>query len=144
MANLTIKEGSKVRLHFSLALEDGATVDSNFGGTPASLTIGDGRLPAGFEKILMGLSAGDQKHQPVAPAEAFGMPNPANIQRVPRGSFDSAIKLEEGLVVSFADAAGNELPGVVQRFDEECVTIDFNHPLAGRNLLFKVQIVDVG
>ncbi len=143
MPDVSIKEGSRISFHFSLKLDEGDIVDSNFDSSPASMTVGDGSLPAGFEKILIGLTAGDCKRAQIAPADAFGMPNPENIQTLPRSSFDSSIELEDGLVVSFADAAKNELPGVINRFDDQSVTVDFNHPLAGRHLLFEVQILEV-
>ena len=68
---------------------------------------------------------------------------PGNVQRIPRASFGADVELEEGLVVSFSDAANSELPGVVRQFDDDMVEVDFNHPLAGRNLSFEVRILDV-
>jgi FKBP-type peptidyl-prolyl cis-trans isomerase SlpA len=76
----------------------------------------------------------------VPPEDAFGQPNENNVQRISRDSFDAGLELEIGLVCSFADAAGGELPGLVIAFDEEEVTVDFNHPLAGRTILFDVHI----
>ena len=76
----------------------------------------------------------------VPPEDAFGQPNENNVQRVPLEQFDEDIELEIGLVFSFADAAGGELPGMIISFDDEEVTIDFNHPLAGRTILFDVLI----
>ncbi len=138
-----IEKGSKVTLHFSLKLDDGSVVDSTSSEKPASLTIGDGNLPEGFEETLLGLIAGEDRASRIPPEKAFGMPNPNNVQRIPRGSFASGVELEEGLVMSFSDAANSELPGVVRAFDDEVVEVDFNHPLAGRHLIFEVQILDV-
>ncbi|WP_366139472.1 peptidylprolyl isomerase [uncultured Endozoicomonas sp.] len=138
-----IEKGSKVTLHFSLKLEDGVLVDSTLEGKPASLVIGDGNLPEGFEESLIGMSVGEDRVATIPTEKAFGMPNPNNVQRIPRGSFTIETELEEGLVVFFADAANNELPGVVRSFDDEVVEVDFNHPLAGHSLLFEVQIIDV-
>ena len=76
----------------------------------------------------------------VPPEDAFGQPNENNLQRLPLGQFDDDIELEIGLVFSFADAAGGELPGMIISFDEKEVTVDFNHPLAGRTILFDVLI----
>ncbi|WP_257286027.1 peptidylprolyl isomerase [Endozoicomonas sp. SESOKO1] len=138
-----IERGSKVTLHFSLKLDDGSVVDSTPSEKPASLIIGDGNLPEGFEETLYGLASGEDRVSRIPPEKAFGMPNPNNVHRVPRGSFASGVELEEGLVISFADAANSELPGVVRNFDDEMVEVDFNHPLAGRHLTFEVQILDV-
>ena len=76
----------------------------------------------------------------VPPEDAFGQPNENNVQHLPRDQFDDDIDLEIGLVFSFADAGGGELPGMIIAFDDDEVTIDFNHPLAGRTILFDVQV----
>ena len=76
----------------------------------------------------------------VPPEDAFGQPNDNNVQQLPRGQFDDDIELEIGLVFSFADAGGGELPGMIISFDDEEVTVDFNHPLAGRTILFDVLV----
>ena len=138
-----IEQDSKVTLHFSLQLDDGSVVDATPGQQPASLVIGDGSLPPGFEQQLLGLAAGDERSVRIPPEKAFVMPNPNNVQRLPRGRFGNDIELQEGLVMSFADAAAGELPGVICRVDEQMVEVDFNHPLAGRHLIFNVQIVAV-
>ncbi|MDP0561414.1 MAG: FKBP-type peptidyl-prolyl cis-trans isomerase [Candidatus Endonucleobacter sp. (ex Gigantidas childressi)] len=144
MSNVSITQGSKVSLHFSLMLEDGAIVNSNFGQSPASLIIGDGSLPQGFETVLMGLSVGDKKKVMVLPEQAFGMRNTSNIQNISRTAFKDDIALEEGLIVSFSDAANSELPGVIHRIGEQSIEVDFNHPLAGHHLQFEVEILEIG
>ncbi|MCW7553841.1 peptidylprolyl isomerase [Endozoicomonas gorgoniicola] len=140
---LAIGAGRRVALHFSLQLDDGQVVDSNFGGNPASFIVGDGSLPAGFEQAILGMSAGDEGVFRIPPEKAFGMPHPDNQQSFPRSRFASDIQLQEGLVMSFADARNSELAGVVTAFDDERVFVDFNHPLAGRELLFRVRVVQV-
>ena len=138
-----IQAGSKVTLHFSLKLENNDVVDSTFDRAPASLTVGDGNLPDGFEKHIYGLTVGSRESFLVSPEDAFGQHNPSNIQRVGRSRFAPDMELAEGLVISFSDQAGSELPGVVQGFDEQTVTVDFNHPLAGKSLIFDVEILAV-
>ncbi|MDM3871264.1 FKBP-type peptidyl-prolyl cis-trans isomerase [Porticoccus sp. W117] len=138
-----IAEGAKVTLHFSLSLEDGQLVDSNFDGEPATFTVGDGSLLPGFEQSLFGLKAAEKRQFAVAPENGFGQPNPNNIQQVDRTNFDTDTQLESGLVMTFLDANKVEVPGVVTEFDEKTVTVDFNHPLAGRTILFDVHILSV-
>lgn len=140
---LEIGAGTEVTLHFSLVLEDGAVVDSNFDAQPATFTVGDGKLLPGFEQALFGLVAGDKKSMQIPPEQGFGQPNPNNIQEVKRKNFAADMELAEGLVVSFADANGGELPGVISEIGEEIVKVDFNHPLAGRDITFTVEIVKV-
>ena len=140
MNEVAVSEGTRVFLNFSLCLEDGSEVDSNFGGEPVDFVIGDGSLLPGFERLLFGMSAGDRRMFSIDPDNAFGQHQDANIQALPRAHFGEDMEIEQGLVVSFADAAGGEVPGVVLDFDDSEVTVDFNHPLSGRTILFDVQI----
>lgn len=142
MSQLTIAPDTKVTLHFAIKLEDGQVVDSNFDGSPATFVVGDGQLLEGFEKTLIGMKPGDEAVIDIMPEQGFGMSNPSNMQRLPRKQFGDMV-LEPGLVVSFADANDGELPGVVAEFDDNMVTVDFNHPLAGKNLKFEVKILSV-
>ena len=143
MTALTVGEGTQVTLNFSLKLENGDVVDSNFDSAPVSFVVGDGNLLPGFERALFGLSEGSRETLTIEPENGFGQANPNNLQVIPRDQFDPTIALEKGLVLSFADVQKAELPGVVADFDDEKVTIDFNHPLAGRRSIFDVHIHQV-
>jgi FKBP-type peptidyl-prolyl cis-trans isomerase SlpA len=143
MRDLTIGPGTAVTLHFALRLPEGDEVDSNFEQDPATFTVGDGSLLPGFEKALFGLREGDRETLLIKPEDGFGQHNPSNIQEIPRQQFNPDIELSEGLVLSFADAQKAELPGVVRQFDDEVVVVDFNHPLAGRDILFDVAIIRI-
>ena len=138
--DVPVSEGTRVFLNFSISLEDGSEVDTNFGGDPVDFVVGDGSLLPGFERLLFGMSAGERQMFTVTPEDAFGQPNDNNVQYLPRDQFDDDVDLEIGLVFSFADAGGGELPGMVIAFDEEEVTVDFNHPLSGRTILFDVLV----
>ena len=143
MSTTKVGENTLVTLHFSLSLNNGDLIDSTFDKQPAKFEFGDGQLPDGFQSYLFGMTAGETNEWQVPPEKSFGMPNPNNIQIMKRADFADDMELAEGLVVSFADANKSELPGVVKTFDEDKVTVDFNHPLAGEVLSFKVEIVDV-
>lgn len=146
-----IAADSKVSMHFALRMNgidaDGAStledVDSTFNAKPAEFVLGDGNLLPGFEEFLIGLTAGDHKTFTVPAEKAFGQSNPQNVQEMKRSSFALDMPLSPGLVVSFADAAKAELPGVIKSIDGDYVTVDFNHPLAGKDLEFEVQILSV-
>jgi FKBP-type peptidyl-prolyl cis-trans isomerase SlpA len=138
-----IDSSSKVTLHFSLKFEDGAVIDSTFEKEAATFVMGDGSLLDGFEKKLLGLTKGEKQSFTVLPEEGFGQPNPNNVQQFARSDFAEDMELAEGLVVTFADARQSELPGVVKSVDDQQVVVDFNHPLAGCNIIFDVEIVDV-
>ncbi|GED23212.1 FKBP-type peptidyl-prolyl cis-trans isomerase [Halomonas sabkhae] len=137
-----IDEGMQVTLHFTLKLEDGTVVDSTRDKQAATFQVGDGNLPPGFERPIMGLSAGDEGSYEVSPEHAFGQHNPQNVQMIALDDFGDQTP-ESGMVMSFADAAGGELPGVIKEVGEKQVEVDFNHPLAGRTLTFEVEVIEV-
>ncbi|APX94548.1 peptidylprolyl isomerase [Halomonas sp. 1513] len=137
-----IADGMEVTLHFTLKLEDGTVVDSTRDKRPATFQVGDGNLPPGFEAPLEGLTDGDTGSYQISPEHAFGQHNPQNVQLLKRDDFDD-VEPEVGTVMSFADAAGGELPGVIASIDGEQVEVDFNHPLAGRTLTFEVEVIQV-
>ncbi len=133
----------RVTLHFAVKLVDGSIVDSNFEKTPATFEVGDGQLLPGFEKALFGLKAGECKEISIQPEQGFGMPNPNNIQQMKKTDFAAELELQPGLMLSFADANNSELPGVIRMIEGDRVEVDFNHPLAGKDLLFEVRILEV-
>jgi FKBP-type peptidyl-prolyl cis-trans isomerase SlpA len=140
---MQIQENSKVTLHFALRLEDGQVVDSTFDQDPATLNVGDGNLPEGFEKHILGMSEGDKRTVRVEPEDAFGQINPGNIQSFKKEQFAQTGELEQGMIVSFKDASGSELPGTIALIEADVVSVDFNHPLAGKSLDFDIEIIRV-
>ncbi len=136
----SIGPGKRVKLHFALRLSDGELIDSNFDRAPVVFTVGDGNLLPGFEQALFGLKAGDQRDVELAPEQAFGPVVEDNIQRFPRYRFPPDLELTKGLVIDFADAAGNTQAGVIIDWDASLVSVDFNHPLAGRQIHFNVHV----
>ena len=141
--HLAIEPNTRITLKFSLALETGEEVDSNFGQDPVSFVMGDGSLLPGFERRLLGMRAGDEAEFRIPSEEGFGDPQDDNIQEIPRREFDEGAPLEPGMLFSFADAAGGEVPGMIAAVGEDSVTVDFNHPLSGRTIHFRVRIARV-
>ena len=139
---LAVAPGRRVRLHFSLLLDNGEEVDSTRGGSAAECVMGDGSLLPGFERAIEGMKAGEGGQIPIAAADAFGEHQSGNLQTMQRGDFDDLEDLSVGLIVSFA-GPGGELPGVIRKVCEESVIVDFNHPLAGRDIVFDVAILSV-
>lgn len=142
MSEQRIGQNSTVTLHFALKFDNGDVVDSNFEKDPATFKVGDGSLLPGFERVLFRLKDGDKRSFEILPEQGFGTPNEQNVQVMPRSQFDS-MELDHGVLVIFKDAAGGEMPGVVKAFDDKNVTVDFNHPLAGKVITFDVEIVKV-
>jgi FKBP-type peptidyl-prolyl cis-trans isomerase SlpA len=138
---IPVETGTSVTLHFSLALEDGHVVDSNFEGKAATFRVGDGNLLPDFEAVLKGLVDGDEREFTIAPENAFGQHNPENVQAVDRSNFNDD-ELEIGAMYSFQNGDG-ELPGVIVDLGDKEIMVDFNHPLAGQKILFRVKILRV-
>ncbi len=143
-----IEPACQISLHFSLSLTNGEPIDSNFEGRPASFRLGDGNMLPGFEQELLGLCAGDELEVTLPAEQAFGAINPENQHCFAIAKFrdlleDELMPAEIGSVVSFKDAGGFDLPGVVFKITDDLVYVDFNHPLAGKEILFKAKILSV-
>lgn len=144
MKRLGIEHGHEVVMHFTLKLSDGSVADSTkVAGKPAKFRMGDGNLTPSFEACLIGLRAGDEREFTLAPDDAFGMPNPANVYQVDATKFKDDTKAEVGAILTFTQPDGTELPGIVRQVNEQFVSIDFNHPLAGQEVVFAVEIISV-
>jgi FKBP-type peptidyl-prolyl cis-trans isomerase SlpA len=138
-----ISPGKTVVLNFELALNENQIIDSNFSKAPVEFSVGDGNLMPGFEMALFGLRADEEKSMTIPADQAFGNAREENIQTFPRYRFPADLAMEKGLMINFSDAGGSEQPGIIKSFDSERVEIDFNHPLADRDILFKVKIHSV-
>jgi FKBP-type peptidyl-prolyl cis-trans isomerase SlpA len=138
-----ISPESTVTLHLSLTLEDGTVAESTFADEPLTLTMGDGSLAAGLELALYGLRPGDTQRLALYPEQAFGLRDPGKVHQLPRADFDAQLVLEPGSIIGFDTPGGEELSGTIIGFDDVTVEVDFNHPLAGRTVIFEVEIIAV-
>lgn len=138
---MEVTSGSKVSINYKLTV-DGVVVDSSDGGDPLTYTQGAGDIIPGLESQLMGLKVGDKKSVVVEPAQGYGEHNPDAVQKVPRANFKDASELEAGMLVS-GNSGGQEFQAIVAEVTPADVTLDFNHPLAGKTLHFEIEIVKV-
>ena len=138
---IPVGPGTRITLKFSLYLKDGELIDST-DDRPASCAIGDESLLPGFERAMFGMRAGQKEVFDIRPEDGFGMSNPDNIHIMQAELFKEVDK-KEGVVVSFADPHGLERPGVISRVLGDTLEVDFNHPLAGKELIFEVEILAV-
>ncbi|WP_394129753.1 FKBP-type peptidyl-prolyl cis-trans isomerase [Shewanella maritima] len=130
--------------HMNIKLEDGSTADSTqASGKPAKLNIGDQSLSPAFEAQLLGLAQGDKHNFTLGAKDAFGESNPDAIHHMDRSRFPADMELEEGVIVSFAGPGGSEIPGIVREVAGNSITVDLNHPLAGRDVTFELDVVEV-
>lgn len=138
-----IQPGSEVLMHFSIRLEDGTLAESSFEEEPMRFTLGDGTLVEGLELALLGLKPGDRQSLKIAAENAYGFPDQANVQPVERSEFPQDMDLQPGVIIAFTTPAGDEIPGTILAVGDSQVTVDFNHPLAGHEIEFEVEIIEV-
>lgn len=141
-SELEIVPGSTVTLHFSLSLTDGTEAISTFDEEPLTFQMGDKTFQPTMEMALYGLKAGDEQTLTLTPEQAYGEPDPGLIQQMPLEDF-SDVKPELDQVMSFTLPDGEETLGVVREILDEEVTVDFNHPMAGMEVVFKVSILNI-
>ena len=140
---LTIGAGCVVTMHFTLALEDGTIADATIDGEPMVFEIGDGTLVEGLEMVLYGLKAGDKQSLSIEPRDTFGFPEDENIHTLPRTEFSDDLNIEEGMIIGFSTPSGDEIPGAIMEIKDDEVKVDFNHPLAGHEVVFSVEIIEI-
>lgn len=143
MSNQKVEKDSSVTLHFSLTLADGTPVDGTVDGEPMTFTMGDGSMIAAFEQVILGLGVGDKQQVSLEPRDTFGFPEEENKHWMKKSEFDLDVELEEGLVIEFSTPANDQVPGILMEISEDEVLVDFNHPLAGHEVVFSVEIVAI-
>lgn len=138
-----IQTGSRVTLNYTLSLADGMLVDSTPPDEPVSLTIGNGELIEFLEQRLLGLMAGDQRHFAISAAESYVAKDPETVQILARSDFPVEMALEPGQLLGFKTPDDREIPGRILSVSTTEVSVDFSHPLAGRDLVFDVEILAI-
>lgn len=140
---ITIGPGCEVSMHFTLTFTDGFVVDASEPGRPMTFTMGDGSLIHGLEYALYGLKAGDRQRIEIDPLNGFGFHDPENVHTLPRAEFAADLPVEVDTVMAFSTPSGEEVPGVIKEVRGDEVVVDFNHPCAGHDVIFDVEIVDI-
>ena len=141
---MNIKNGQKVTIHYVGKLKDGTVFDSSRNqGSPLSFTVGDGKILPAFEKAVVDMNIGDVKTILLEAAEAYGEVNPDAVRIVPKTQFGTTDDLEVGAMVRGQSPDGNPIHATVRSIDTNDIILDFNHPLAGQNLDFEVELLSV-
>ncbi len=137
------KAGDTVAIHYTGTLADGSQFDSSEGRDPLRFTLGSGQIIAGLDAAITGMSQGEKKSVTIAAAEAYGDHRPEAVQAVPRAQIPAEIPLEVGGGLQVQTPDGKTIPVTVTSVTDEEVTLDANHPLAGKDLTFAVELVEI-
>jgi FKBP-type peptidyl-prolyl cis-trans isomerase SlpA len=140
---LRIVTRSKVKLHYSITLADGTEVVSTFCEEPIACRLGDATLAERLESCLIGLSEGDEAVFTLSGDEVFGPASEDNVQSIDISAFPPEMPLSIGQLIAFTTPGGDEVAGLIQNLSDNEAVIDFNHPLCGRTIRFRVMIMEV-
>lgn len=135
--------GDTVRVHYTGTLEDGTVFDSSRDHEPMQFTIGQRRLIPGFEQGVVGMEAGDSKTVKIPAAEAYGVHEPEKVIEVERSQLPPDFQLEIGMRLQGTPPGGRPVDFTVVSLTDSKVTLDGNHPLAGKDLTFDIQLIDI-
>jgi len=139
---MTVEKGSKIKVEYTGSFEDGEVFDaSEKHGEPLAFEAGAGMVVPGFDAAVIGMEVGEEKSVTLKPEEAYGEPHPNAVQIVPRDKFPA--EAEEGMVIGVPLPNGQQIPAKITKIDDKEVTIDMNHPMAGKVLVFKIKIVSI-
>ncbi|MFC6639076.1 peptidylprolyl isomerase [Sulfitobacter sp. JBTF-M27] len=139
-----VKSGDTVAIHYTGTLLDGTQFDSSEGREPLEYEVGSGHIIPGLDAAMPGMEVGDKKTVKIASADAYGPLNPEMRQAVPREGIPADIPLEVGTQLQMQTPEGQTLPVMVVEVDEATVTLDANHPLAGKDLQFDIELMKIG
>jgi len=139
-----VKIGDTVHIHYTGTLADGETFDSSAGRDPLEFTVGSGQIIPGLDAAIAGMGVGDTKTVEVPADQAYGAVEPGGRQSVPRAEIPDDIPLDPGTQLQVQTPQGQEMRVMVVDVTETEVTLDANHPLAGRDLTFAIELVAIG
>ncbi len=137
------KTGDTVRIHYTGKLTDGTQFDSSTGRDPLEFQLGAGQVIKGLEKEIDGMEVGTKSTVTIPAPEAYGPHDPAQVQRVERTVIPADIDLQVGMQLGANTQNGNQITLTVTEIGDAEVTLDANHPLAGKDLVFDVELVEV-
>lgn len=138
---MPIKNGDKIKVDYKGTLEDGTVFDDSTNHGPLEFTAGGGQLIKGFDEAVIGMELGEEKTIKLPPSEAYGDHNPELIKKMPKKGIPPEAK--EGMIIGVGLANGAQIPAKIMTIGDDYVEIDFNPPLAGKTLNFKIKIVSI-
>ncbi len=139
-----IQSGDTISVHYTGKLENGGIFDSSSGRRPLTFTVGTGQIIRGFDEAVVGMAVGDAKTVTISPEMAYGPRQVELIVDIPKDTVPEGMEIEKGMMIELIDPQGNKIPAEVFEILDEVVKMDLNHFLAGKTLVFDIEIVAEG
>lgn len=139
-----VQKGDTVNVHYHGKLTDGSTFDSSEGREPLTFIAGNGQVIKGFDEAVLTMTVGEKKTVNIPVMDAYGERNEDMVMEYPVTEFPDDMKPEIGMELQMGDDAGNVFPVVIVDIAENLVILDANHPLAGQDLVFEIELVSIG
>jgi len=140
---MPIKKGDKIKVHYTGTLDDGTVFDSSEKREPLEFEVGSGHVISGFDEAVIGMKKDEEKEIDIAPENAYGKPNNQLVKKIPRDQLPKEKEPKPGMMIGVKLPDGQEIPAKIAAVDDKEITLDLNHPLAGKTLHFKIKINDV-
>ncbi|MFA6460637.1 MAG: peptidylprolyl isomerase [Candidatus Woesearchaeota archaeon] len=141
--NTTVKSGDKVSVHYTGKLKDGSVFDSSEGRAPLTFAIGAGQVIPGFDKAITGMKLSEKKTFTIPAAEAYGPVVKELVLEIPRNRLPPQPEPQIGMQLVMRGPQGQQVPAMITKVEGDKVTIDINHPLAGKDLTFEIEVVGI-
>lgn len=138
-----VKSGDTVKVHYHGKLNDGSTFDSSEGREPLEFIVGSGQVIKGFDDAVLLMVVGDKKTVQIPVENAYGERNDDMMMEYPRSEFPAEMVPEIGMELQMSDNQGNIFPVVIAEVGDEMVVLDANHPLAGEDLVFEIELISI-
>jgi peptidylprolyl isomerase len=139
-----VKVGDKVKVHYTGKLTNGEQFDSSVGREPLEFTVGAGMMIPGFDAAMAGMKIGDKKTVNIAPKDGYGETDEAAIIEFPKSGAPEGMAFEVGQKLTLSNEQGQPFPVVVKELKEDVIVLDANHFLAGQELVFDIELVEIG
>jgi len=139
-----VKKSSKVKVFYTGKLKDGTVFESNLGQQPLEFVVGKGKVIKGFEKAVLDMNLGQSKTVTMKPADAYGPRDPELMVTIAKDALPPGLVPELNREIACALTDGSEIDGTVTAIEADTITVDGNHPLAGKNLTFDIKLVGIG
>jgi len=139
----TVEKGDIVKVEYTGTLRDGTIFDKSKEGEPLKFTVGSGQIIPGFEKAVEGMKLNEEKKVTIKPEDAYGKRDETAIREYLKKALPENFKPEKGMVIRLQDQTGRAIPGTIIDITENTITIDLNHPLAGKDLTFNIKVVGI-